>query len=135
MNTLNAQGREPQGEERLMKSPDSTSPSCSPSRISRRAITRSVFQRSLVLFVCAGLLLAAETSFAQAKRLVIVKVDGLSQAMVDRYVGERDRRTGKSLLPWFEHIFYERGTRVANFYVRGVSMSGPSWSLLDTGQH
>lgn len=55
--------------------------------------------------------------------------------MVDRYVVERDPRTGKSLLPWFEHIFYERGTRVANFYVRGLSMSGPSWSLLDTGQH
>ena len=31
--------------------------------------------------------------------------------------------TGKSLLPWFEHVFYERGTRLANFYVRGVSLS------------
>jgi hypothetical protein len=85
--------------------------------------------------VCAGLVLAAESSFAQAKRLVVVKVDGLSQAVIDRFVGERDSRTGKSLLPWFEHIFYERGTRVANFYVRGLSTSGPSWSLLDTGQH
>jgi hypothetical protein len=65
----------------------------------------------------------------------VVKIDGLSQAMVDRFVNERDPRTGKSLLPWFEHIFYQRGTRLANFYVRGVSTSGPSWSLLDTGQH
>ncbi|HEV3468583.1 MAG TPA: alkaline phosphatase family protein [Pyrinomonadaceae bacterium] len=48
---------------------------------------------------------------------------------------ERDRRTGKSVLPWFEHVFYERGTRLSNFYVRGMSLSGPSWSLLDTGQH
>ncbi|PYT05368.1 MAG: hypothetical protein DMF65_00385, partial [Acidobacteria bacterium] len=51
------------------------------------------------------------------------------------FVRERDPRTGKSLLPWFDYIFYERGTRVTNFYVRGMSLSGPSWSLLDTGQH
>jgi len=85
--------------------------------------------------VCACLLLAAQNSFAQARRLVVVKVDGLSQDVIDRFVGERDPRTGKSLLPWFEHVFYQRGTRLANFYVRGVSLSGPSWSLLDTGQH
>jgi hypothetical protein len=72
---------------------------------------------------------------AQAKRVVVIKVDGLPHDLVDRFVRERDPRTGKSQLPWFEHIFYERGTRVANFYVRGMSLSGPSWSLLDTGQH
>ena len=94
-----------------------------------------LLRRAFVLIACACLLLAAETSLAQARRLVVVKVDGLSQEMVDRFVRERDPRTGKSLLPWFEHIFYERGTRVANFYVRGMSLSGPSWSLLDTGQH
>jgi hypothetical protein len=88
-----------------------------------------------MLFVCVCLLLAAKTSFAQARRLVLVKVDGLSQTMVDRFVRERDPRTGKSLLPWFEHIFYERGTRLANFYTRGMSLSAPSWSLIDTGQH
>jgi len=87
------------------------------------------------LFIGLSLLFAAQSSFAQARRLVLVKIDGLSQATVDRFVGERDARTGKSLLPWFEHIFYQRGTRVANFYVRGMSLSGPSWSLLDTGQH
>ena len=48
---------------------------------------------------------------------------------------ERDPRTGKSLLPWIDHLFYENGTRVENFYVRGMSLSAPSWSLLDTGQH
>jgi hypothetical protein len=47
----------------------------------------------------------------------------------------RDPRTGNSELPWINHIFYERGTRLANFYVRGISLSGPSWSLLETGQH
>jgi len=81
-------------------------------------------------------MLAAPCVWAQgARRVVVVKVDGLSQDVIDRFVAERDPRTGKSLLPWFEHIFYERGTRVANFYVRGVSLSGPAWSILDTGQH
>ncbi|HLM59101.1 MAG TPA: alkaline phosphatase family protein [Pyrinomonadaceae bacterium] len=72
---------------------------------------------------------------AGAKRLVVIKVDGLPYGSVDRFVRERDPRTGKSQLPWFEHVFYERGTRLENFYVRGMSLSGPSWSQLDTGQH
>ena len=100
----------------------------------RRASHIARRRRALLLIMCACLLLAAQNSFAQARRLVVFKVDGLSQDVIDRYVGERDPRTGKSLLPWFEHVFYERGTRVANFYVRGVSLSAPSWSLLDTGQ-
>lgn len=55
--------------------------------------------------------------------------------MVDRFVRERDPLTGKSRLPWFDHIFYANGTRIANYYVRGMSLSAPSWSLVDTGQH
>ncbi|MCP9495806.1 MAG: alkaline phosphatase family protein [Pyrinomonadaceae bacterium MAG19_C2-C3] len=74
-------------------------------------------------------------SAAGAKRVVVVKVDGLPPDMVDGFVRERDARTGKSLLPWVEHIFYQRGTRVANFYVRGTSLSAPSWSILDSGRH
>jgi hypothetical protein len=70
-----------------------------------------------------------------ARRVVVIKVDGLPFDMLDRFVRERDPRTGKSLLPWFEHVFYEGGTRLSNFYVRGMSLSAPSWSLLDTGQH
>src|SRR4051812_8592692 len=72
---------------------------------------------------------------AQARRIVVIKVDGLPYDTVDRFVRARDPRTNKSLLPWFEHVFYERGTRLENFYVRGMSLSGPSWSILDTGQH
>ena len=102
----------------------------------RRRAPRAAHRLAAIIIACAGLLLGAHDAFGQgARRLVLVKVDGLSQGVIDRFVGERDPRTGKSLLPWFEHIFYERGTRVANFYVRGVSLSGPSWSLLDTGQH
>jgi hypothetical protein len=69
------------------------------------------------------------------KRIVIIKTDGLSGDLVDKYVKERDPVTGKSLLPWFEEVFYKNGTRLENFYVRGMSLSGPSWTLLDTGQH
>ena len=69
------------------------------------------------------------------KRIVLIKSDGLSGDLVDRYVKERDPATGKSLLPWFEEVFYKKGTRLENFYVRGMSLSGPSWTLLDTGQH
>jgi hypothetical protein len=75
--------------------------------------------------VCAG----------QTKRVVAFGCDGLPFEVVDRFVRERDPRTGKSQLPWFDYIFYQRGTRLANFYVRGMSLSGPSWSLLNTGQH
>ncbi len=67
--------------------------------------------------------------------MVIIKVDGLPGAEVDKFVRERDPRTDKSVLPWIDHIFYTGGTRLENFYVRGMSLSGPSWSLLDTGQH
>jgi hypothetical protein len=81
------------------------------------------------------IILAHVAAFAQAKRVVILKVDGLQPDIVDRFVQERNPRTGKSLLPWTEHVFYERGTRLDNFYVRGMSLSAPSWSMLDTGQH
>jgi hypothetical protein len=88
-----------------------------------------------LLFVLLSSLHLNAHAAATAKRLVVLKVDGLPQETVERFVRERDARTGKSLLPWFDYVFYERGTRVANFYVRGMSLSGPSWSLLDTGQH
>ncbi len=77
-------------------------------------------------------LLAPALSFGQTRRLVAIQCDGLPYDLVDRFVKERDPRTGKSQLPWFDYIFYQRGTRLANFYVRGMSLSGPSWSLLDT---
>lgn len=89
----------------------------------------------LLLVALVFVLLAHGVAQAQAKRVVIIKCDGLPYEMVDAMVRERDPRTGKSRLPWFEHVFYQRGTRLENFYVRGMSLSGPSWSLLDTGQH
>lgn len=67
-------------------------------------------------------------------RLVVVKVDGLSQALVDRFVDREDPRTGRSVLPWIRHLFYDSGVRVENFYARGASLSQPSWAILDTGR-
>ena len=81
------------------------------------------------------LLTAGVGAHAQAKRIVMLKVDGLPYEQVDKFVRERDPVTGKSRLPWFDYVFYNNGTRVANFYVRGMSLSAPSWSLVDTGQH
>src|SRR5262249_22783569 len=89
----------------------------------------------LLTLAATALLLIGASSKAQTKRVVIVKVDGLPYDMVDRFVRERDPLTGKSRLPWFDHIFYANGTRMANYYVRGMSLSAPSWSLIDTGQH
>ena len=61
--------------------------------------------------------MAAHTATAQGlKRLVIVKIDGLPNESIDRYVRKRDPATGKSMLPWFEEIFYKNGSRVENFY-------------------
>ena len=98
-------------------------------------LCRSLLPFTLCLLPFAFLLAFCLLANAQARRIVIIKVDGLPYAEVDRYVHERDPRTGQSRLPWLEHLFYEHGTRVENFYVRGMSLSAPSWSLLDTGQH
>src|SRR5258707_1395089 len=95
---------------------------------------RSISALQVFLALSVILLPVFQTS-AQTKRLVVVKIDGLPNDTVDRFVRERDPRSGKSQLPWIEYIFYERGTRLANFYVRGISLSAPSWSMLDTGQH
>jgi hypothetical protein len=90
--------------------------------------------RNLWIALVVALVFAA-TASAQTKRLVIVKCDGLPYDLVDRFVKQRDNQTGKSALPWIDYIFYQRGSRLANFYVRGMSLSAPSWSLLETGQH
>lgn len=86
-------------------------------------------------FILLVFILGFHAHAQNVKRIVLIKTDGLSGDLVDKYVKERDPVTGKSLLPWFEEVFYKNGTRLENFYVRGMSLSGPSWTLLDTGQH
>jgi hypothetical protein len=85
----------------------------------------------------AVLLLGAVASSAQppAPSVVILKIDGLNADLLYRNMREKDPATGKPRLPWFSHIFAENGTVFDNFYVRGISLSAPSWSMLDTGRH
>ncbi len=72
---------------------------------------------------------------AQVKRVVIVKLDGVPHDLLERELRQINPATGKSNLPWIDHIFARQGTRIENFYVRAISLSAPSWSLLDTGRH
>jgi len=106
-----------------------------PSRKRPGHTNRTILRHSFWALSLGLTLLVAISTQAQAKRVVILKVDGLPYDTVDRFVRERDPETGKSRLPWFDFIFYQNGTRLTNFYVRGMSLSGPSWSLIDTGQH
>ncbi len=104
------------------------------SRQSAQAFIR--FARSITLLALALFIFhASDKCFGATRRLVVIKVDGVPYNLLNSLVQERDGRTGKSRLPWVDHIFYQRGTRLANFYVRGTSLSAPSWSLLETGQH
>ena len=91
--------------------------------------------RAVFTLAALVLLFIPALCLGQTKRVVTIQCDGLPYDLVDRFVRERDPRTGKSQLPWFDYIFYQRGTRLANFYVRGMSLSSPSWSLIETGQH
>ncbi len=79
--------------------------------------------------------IASAVSAQGVKRVVMIKVDGLPGYVVDKFVKQRDPATGKSALPWFDEIFYKNGSHLENFYTRGMSLSGPSWGQLDTGQH
>jgi len=95
---------------------------------------RSKVLRYLFVIFCVAICATAVPA-QNVKRLVVVKIDGLPGYYVDEFVKQRDPKTGRSVLPWIEKIFYENGTRVPNFYSRGISLSAPSWSILDTGQH
>ena len=68
---------------------------------------------------------------------MILKVDGLPDRLLEQYVKETGGpgREGHSRLPWIQHVFAQNGVWMDNFYVRGLSLSAPSWSLLDTGRH
>jgi hypothetical protein len=88
--------------------------------------------------VLVPLLLAAAVAYAAdqpARRVVIIKIDGLNADLLYQNMREKDPETGKPRLPWFSHVFGDNGTVFENFYTRGISLSAPSWSMLDTGQH
>src|SRR5215467_8147605 len=93
-----------------------------------RSVARSILFWFLALWLAAG-------AHAGVKGLVIIKVDGVPEAVLERELLRIDPATHKSTLPWIDRVFGQQGTRLANFYVRAISLSAPSWSLLDTGQH
>ncbi len=84
-----------------------------------------------LLLSCAALL------SGEVQRVVILKVDGLPDHLLERYVNEAGGpgHEGHSRLPWIQHVFAQNGVWMDNFYVRGLSLSAPSWSLLDSGRH
>lgn len=88
---------------------------------------------ALVLSVAVGA--SPRVDSRPPTRLVVVKYDGLPPALVDRFVRRTDPRTGRSVLPWIERLFYTSGVRFDDFTSRGASLSEPSWTILDTGQH
>jgi hypothetical protein len=90
---------------------------------------------SIRFVLLLAVLFCAPLIHAQSRRLVILKVDGLPGDLIEKLVGEMDSDTGRWKLPWIHHVFIEQGTWVRNFYVRGISLSSPSWSILDTGNH
>ena len=91
---------------------------------------------SLRALACIGLWAAATGALsAEVRRVVILKLDGVPHDVLEREMQQVDPATGKSVLPWMDLVFRREGARLANFYVRGISLSAPSWSLLDTGQH
>lgn len=92
-------------------------------------------QRTLCGLFLACILIVHVAGAETARRLVILKVDGMGQDQLMAALEKRDPATGKSQLPWLQHIFAEQGTIYENFYTRGVSLSAPSWSMLDTGNH
>ena len=95
--------------------------------------------RSLAFRVCIAAALECLAQFPlradPARRVVILKVDGLNADLLFQTMREIDPSTGKSRLPWLTHIFTDNGTVFQNFYTRGISLSAPSWSMLDTGRH
>ena len=87
--------------------------------------------------ILAAFLLSVLPCFAKVNRIVILKVDGLPDELVEKYVREPGGagKEGRSRLPWFDQVFRKNGVWMANYYSRGLSLSAPSWSILDTGQH
>lgn len=103
-------------------------------------MTRPFLGIAAVLFACGVSVFAHPRQSTQREnagpnRLVILKVDGLGADLLYRTMRETDPATGKSRLPWLAHIFAENGAIFENFYTRGISLSAPSWSMLDTGRH
>jgi hypothetical protein len=74
-----------------------------------------------------ALILVAACLEAEPSRVVVLKIDGLPAETLNAALGQ-------ARLPSIERVFIENGARVNRFFVRGVSLSAPSWATLDTGR-
>jgi hypothetical protein len=90
---------------------------------------------AIVAMGCAAWPSCAQPIQKVPRRIVILKVDGLGANFLYSAMRSMDPGTGRPKLPWLAHIFLENGTIFENFYTRGISLSAPSWSMLDTGRH
>ena len=89
----------------------------------------------VLLPLCCTHRSSAQTPPESAQRIVILKVDGLNAGVLAQFMRETNPDTGRSRLPRLANIFGQNGVIFDNFYTRGISLSAPSWSLLDTGHH
>ena len=96
-----------------------------------RSAKRCISAALSVLLVCATAI--AQDAPKRVERIVVLKVDGLPQRILDRYA--RPDATGHMRLGWIHEVFGRNGVWMENFYTRGISLSAPSWSLIETGQH
>lgn len=90
--------------------------------------------RALLFALCGPLLMLAHAESPKVERIVILKVDGLPPRLLEQYA-RLSGRPERVRLPRIAGIFGENGASLENFYTRGLSLSAPSWSLLDTGRH
>lgn len=74
----------------------------------------------LVLWIPLAAPLAAEV-----KRVVIIKLDGVPEHVLERELSRVDPVTHKSTLPWIDRVFAQGGAMLDNFYVRGISLPRP----------
>jgi Type I phosphodiesterase / nucleotide pyrophosphatase len=78
-------------------------------------------------------MLVSASAAPRVERVVVLKVDGLTPSALQDYV--RRTRGSRAPRPWLEYVFERHGVWLDNFYARGLSLSAPSWSVLDTGRH
>ncbi len=88
--------------------------------------------RAFAAFLALSSIIVAQPA---GRRILILKVDGLNADLLFKTMRQIDPETGRSELPWMERIFDNNGAVFENFYTRGISLSAPSWSELDTGHH
>jgi Type I phosphodiesterase / nucleotide pyrophosphatase len=85
------------------------------------------------LAAIAALAAAPGAFAAHVDRIVLIKVDGLPERLLDRYA--RPDPDGRVRLASIDDAFGRNGAWLDNFYTRGMSLSAPSWSLIETGRH